>query len=705
MRMRVCWKHCPLLILAAVAAASHDDSLGARFVDAQGANNSQCLNHDLPCASIQFALAQAAPGNTVKVSAGIYDVANLDPEEFLFGGRKAAGGYSGLTEFEPQDAIHNRTILLGVEPRYRQALAKQGFTWAADRASAESGIFDNSRPPALQSKGAAPATCQQGLAGQFPCRNVDFLSQIALADFSTRPASAANVWGFVDLNDNREYAVVGLSNGTAVIDVSNPTSPREVATIAGNASLWREVKIYQVRDSPTGRYRAYAYVTTEANGSGLQVLDMSGLPNTVTLAATLADTGRQHTAYVSNIDYATNVALPGAQAFLYLAGSNVAGGAWRAYNLANPAQPQFAGAATTGSGYMHDSTSLLLTDARVSQCDPGHNPCEVLVDFNETSIDLWDVTNKAQPTLLSSTSYPDVQYTHSGWPSADKRFIFVHDELEEIRRGLNTQIYTLNIDNLRAPAVVTSFRGLDTTTDHNGYTKGSRYYVSHYRRGLVVFDATNPNQLVEVGNFDTFLAPAANTAGTDGAWGVYPFLPSGTILLSDISNGLFVLREQSAVAAGRLGFVSSSASVAENAGSVTVRVQRADGSTGAVSINYSTANGTAIAGTDYTAASGTLQWAAGELGERTVNIAITNNTTVTGDRSFQLNLANISGGAVLDGPTSAAITIQEDDVAPPQAASSGGGGGGLTQLWLLLLLAALAGNRVQHHDRNFTRGA
>jgi hypothetical protein len=71
------------------------------------------------------------------------------------------------------------------------------------------------------------------------------------------------------------------------------------------------VKFYQVFDVPGNRFRAYAYITTEAPSSGLQVIDLSGLPATATLATTLVDTGSQHTAYISNIDYATNMAPPG----------------------------------------------------------------------------------------------------------------------------------------------------------------------------------------------------------------------------------------------------------------------------------------------------------------------------------------------------------------------------------------------------------
>ena len=225
-----------------------------------------------------------------------------------------------------------------------------------------------------------PPTAFKGLAGQFPCRNLAFQSHIPLAQFSSRPVSAANVWGFVDLNDNREYAVLGLRNGTAIVDVTDAANPREVVTIPGNPSPWREVKVYQVFDAAANRWRAYAYVTTEAANSGLQTIDMSGLPQTAGLATTNTDTSSQHTLYISNIDYATNTALPGCYAVLFVAGSNLGTGSWRAYSLANPAFPQLAGFAPSG-GYMHDSTSLIVTDARAAQCAQ-HNPCEVLVDFN-----------------------------------------------------------------------------------------------------------------------------------------------------------------------------------------------------------------------------------------------------------------------------------------------------------------------------------
>lgn len=687
-------RHLPWItfFLAGAAFASHDDELGARFVQGGGADASDCLDHDVPCESIQFALEQAEPGNTVKVSEGIYDMTGVDPESFLYGVIKAAGGYGEEDHFHEQDPDVHPTVLIGVDVRYRQAVAKQGFKWAADLDSARLGFIPPGPAATLQAAQSAPSNCVQGFAGQFPCRNVDFLGQIPLIGFSTQPASAANVWGFVDLNDSREYAVIGLRNGTAVVDVTDPANPREVATVPGNASQWREVKIYQYRDTAASRYRAYAYISTEAPGSGLQVIDLSGLPNTVSLATTLRDTGRQHTLYISNIDYATNVALSGAEAFLYSAGSDRNSGAWRVYSLTNPANPQLLTTPPAGTQYMHDSTSLYITDSRASQCEPGHDPCQVLVDFNENTVDLWDVTNKSLPVLLSSTAYPSATYTHSGWPSPDQRFLFVHDELEEIRRGLSTQMYTMNLDNLRAPSVVTSYQGSTTTTDHNGYSKGSFYYVSHYRRGLVVFDITNPSQLREVAHLDTFLTPAENSAGTDGAWGVYPFFPSGTVAISDITNGLILMKPNTASLAtsvGQIGFIGATGTVQESAGTAVVRVQRSGGYMGAVSIQYATSDGTATAGGDYTATSGTLTWDAGDTTERSFTVSIADDAQVEGDEGIVITLSNPSGGASIEGTATYNLTIGSNDVTtpPPSGGGGGGGGGGVMGSDLLLLLA------------------
>ena len=251
-----------------------------------------------------------------------------------------------------------------------------------------------------------------------------------------------------------------------------------VGNIPGNPSLWREVKAYQVFDAALGRHRAYAYATTEAPGGGLQIIDLTesaeqrhaGQHADASSAPRTRCTSRTSTTPPTR---RCRAATP----YLFIAGANIAGGAFRIYDLTNPVSPTLVTPPPAGTGYMHDSTSMLITDNRTTQCANAHNPCEVLVDFNETSVDLWDVTDKAAPVRLSTTTYPTATYVHSGWPTADNMFIVVHDELDELRRGLNTHIYTLDIADLRTPSLVTSYTGGDTATDHNGYTIGNRYYV------------------------------------------------------------------------------------------------------------------------------------------------------------------------------------------------------------------------------------
>jgi choice-of-anchor B domain-containing protein len=532
MRTRVVFCFTALLFAGGIAA--HPDASGTRFVAPSGVDEGDCdVNHD-PCRTLQYALTRVRPGDAIKLAAGTYELSNVDLEALAVGKEGVRGGYSAEDHFQIQNAEANPTRVSGVPDEYRNNFIAHGFI-----------VVDASGdvlPRLIAPKVLTPTACSSGVAGPFPCHNIDYLAQVQLQEIPTQPTSASEVWGFVDADDQREYAIMGHRNGTVIVDVTSPGTPVVVGNIPGNPSLWREVKVLQVAQ-PGGPHRAYAYVTTEAPASGLQIIDLTRLPDGVSLVNTLAEFSTSHTLYISNIDYATNVALPGRQPYLFIAGSNVNGGAYRIYDLSDPVTPALVTTAPAGTGYMHDSTSMLITDNRTTQCAAAHDPCEVLVDFNETSVDLWDVTDKSAPVRLSSTSYPTATYVHSGWPTADQRYIVVHDELDELRRGLRTQIYTLDVGDLRTPSMVTSYIGGTTTTDHNGYTIGNRYYVSHYKRGLVIFDVSNPQALSEIGSFDTYLSPAANSAGTDGAWGVYPFLPSGTLLVSDIENGLFLLKK------------------------------------------------------------------------------------------------------------------------------------------------------------------
>jgi MYXO-CTERM domain-containing protein len=323
----------------------------------------------------------------------------------------------------------------------------------------------------------------------------------------------------------------------------------------------------------------------------------------------------------------------------------------------------------------------------------------VLVDFNVDQVELWDTTDKLAPVLLGTATNPGNRYIHSGWPNAAGTHVFFHDELEEIQLGLPTRIYTLSIASLRAPSVAVSYTGPTMTTDHNGYTRGNYYYVSHYRRGVVVFDASNPDNLVEVAHFDNYLTPASNGAGTDGTWGVYPFLPSGNILVSDIENGLFILRDHARTfgqSAGRIGFALASVSHGENLGAINLRVQRVVGNVGTVTVQYATSNGTADSG-DYTGSNGTLSWSANDIADKVIAIPVIDDGTVEGAETLNVTLASPTGGATIDGSSMLTITIADNDTA---SQGGGGGGGGSTDPALLLLaaLTLLARRRRRQQD-------
>ena len=363
--------------LTGVAVASHDDTLDARFVDSDGANATTASSTDPAAASstrLKCGAGQHHQGRGRHLRRERRRARELPVRRESTPKAATSGGH-----FEVQDPDAYPTILVGVDPRYRQAMMHLGFKWAADLAMPQRGIVDDSPAPALQATAIAPMPCVQGSAGQFPCRNVDFLAQISLNQFTSQPASAANVWGFVDLNDDREYAVVGLSNGTAVVDVTDPgRSARRSSRSREHFLDWREVKIYQHFDAAGNRYRAYAYVTTEA--PQLRPAGASICRACRTRDARDDPVGHGFAAHGLHIEHRLRdqhgvagrdgIPVPRRQQCRgRLPGASTASRILRSRSSSRQAP--------AGTQYMHDSTSLLITDQRTTQCALGHDPCEV----------------------------------------------------------------------------------------------------------------------------------------------------------------------------------------------------------------------------------------------------------------------------------------------------------------------------------------
>jgi choice-of-anchor B domain-containing protein len=392
--------------------------------------------------------------------------------------------------------------------------------------------------------------CASGKSGVFACRSVEQQANIALDEFQSNPRAASNLWGYTDPDDGNEYAIIGLSNGTAVVQVTNPIKPRVVGIVRAKDSDWREVKVYSVFNSTTRKWDAYAYVSTEAQNGGLQVIDLSALPNRVSLAYTDREISTSHTLFVANVDFVSGKRIEGLTPVLYVQGSNVAG--LVAYSLANPKNPKIIGRYT--ETYVHDIYAETFSGARANQCADGHNPCEVVFASTGRDLRTIDFTDKSNPVVLHRLEYPRVGYAHSSWISSNKNWLFNFDEFDEIDSGTNTRILTINIQNFRNMRVAGTFHGREKSIEHNGYVVGNRLYLSHYTRGLVVMDVTNPTRIREIAFFDTHpeddkdnpqsMHPGHGSVSFNGAWGVFPFLPSGNILISDMERGLFVLKVQ-----------------------------------------------------------------------------------------------------------------------------------------------------------------
>ncbi|AOE48933.1 choice-of-anchor B family protein [Kangiella sediminilitoris] len=538
-----------LSLLIPLQAHAHSGAHPVRYVAENGVNEGNCATPSKPCASISYAVNQSSKGDKIYVASGTYYAQEMDIFYLLNDMVSVLGGFSTDDNYANQSPDENVTTIVGLPAKYRDTLTDKGFNLLRD----EKGNKQFRQKPEylellnryqkVNSTNKSSISCVNGMADDFPCYQVDLLSQLALNQLSSNPTSANDIWGYIDLNNNKEYAVMGVYNGTSVIDVTDPQTPVEVGTISGAISTWRDIKVYQYLDNATGQYKAYAYVTTEGQG-GLQVINLSNAPDSIELVNTIDVFRTAHNVYLGNIDYTNGTALSGQKPYLYIAGSNLGNGSYRVFDLTDPESPSLV-TTPDSTGYVHDATNMLITDNRTGQCADGHNPCELFIDFNENTVDIWDTTDKSTPVRISSTPYDGASYTHSGWYSKDKNYIFIQDELDERNLGVNTTLYVMDISDLTAPRVVGSYVGQTPAIDHNGFTLGDKYYMSNYKRGLTILDVSTPSSPKEIAYFDSYPVPEANDSQFDGAWGTFPYLPSGNILVSDISNGLFVLKDNS----------------------------------------------------------------------------------------------------------------------------------------------------------------
>lgn len=316
--------------------------------------------------------------------------------------------------------------------------------------------------------------------------------------------TAANICGYVD-STGREYALVGVDDGMDVVDVTVPTAPVHVYQVMwpvqNSSSEWKEIKVY----------KKHAYVTSEA-GSGLQIVDLSKLPATTAPTVTYwapTISGQQ----LSSI-HALHIDTTKGNVYLY--GSNISNKGAIIGSLANPAAPTYLG--KFDNTYVHDG--YVDNDTLYA--------CEIY----DGNVEVIDCSNKTSPSVLATVQTP-LHFTHNSWLSPDKKYMFTTDEKTK------SSLTSYDISSLANITLLDTVKGLSTgSIVHNTHVRPDWFAVnSWYRDGFNIVDVSRPNNMIVTGYYDMY--PSSGN-GFNGTWGVYPFLPSGTIVVSNIEDGLYV---------------------------------------------------------------------------------------------------------------------------------------------------------------------
>ena len=378
--------------------------------------------------------------------------------------------------------------------------------------------------------------CVRGYAGEFPCSGIDLLSFVPSDVLGGTFIN--DIWGWTDAMTGSDYALVGAAEGLAVVDISDPKRPVVLGMLPTHSTeggdFWRDVKVYA----------DHAFVVSENDGHGMQVLDLRQLRDIDASAAPVTFT---ETAHYDGIDHAHNIAINESTGFAYVVGSDTCAGGPHMIDIADPANPVFAGC-FEGHGYTHDTQCVVYEgpDADYSGREIcfGSNPNFDGTPFFNT-LSVADVTDKNNPVGIANAEYPggDDGYSHQGWLTPDQSYFLHSDELDELFFGNKTRTRIWDVRDLDNPVVIGVFENTTASIDHNIYVQGRYAFASNYTSGLRIYDIRNvaDGDLSETAYFDVF--PENDDPRFVGSWSNYPFFAQkGIVAVSSMDRGLFILR-------------------------------------------------------------------------------------------------------------------------------------------------------------------
>jgi choice-of-anchor B domain-containing protein len=392
-------------------------------------------------------------------------------------------------------------------------------------------VLEDVSPGGVPMERMSDIRCEDQMAGIFPCHKVDLRSFVPLSEMDSIWSN--DIWGWTDPATGKEYALVGLYEGTGFVDVSNPSDPVVLGTLpthteVGNGGVWRDVKVYD----------NHAYIVSENRGHGMQVFDLTRLRGATEKQSWTED------GWLGGFGQVHNLAINEDSGRAYVVGAwrnttvcpGVDGGPIIVDLATDPASPEVVGC-YGGDGYTHDV-----------HCVTYHGPDseyagrEICSASNEDTVTVLDATDPQNVEMLARVPYDTAAYTHQGWFSEDHRYFLMGDEIDELAGTVDeTTTYIFDMNDLDDPQLTgTASSGLESI-DHNIFIKDKVVYESNYTSGLRLFDSWKLDQgrMREIGWFDVY--PNDDETKFAGTWSNYPFFDSGIVVMSGVEEGLFVL--------------------------------------------------------------------------------------------------------------------------------------------------------------------
>jgi choice-of-anchor B domain-containing protein len=409
----------------------------------------------------------------------------------------------------------------------------------------------NTHEPVVLDERLTDLACVDGQAGPFDCDGIDLLAFVPATEFDG--AGQSDLWGWTDPDSGDEYVIMGKTNGVAFFRITDPLSPVYLGELPNPALLeriWHDIKVYD----------NHAFIVSESEPHGMTVFDLTRLRGVDAPLQWDRDALYPMTSAAHNVEINTRTG------FAYIVGGNAALvvpdlclSGLHMVDITTPSSPTFAGcyfeeggpgtaARSVGSpveelspaAYVHD-TQCVIYDGP----DERYRGREVCFNSAENKVVIVDVTDKLNPVTLGVTDYPMVSYTHQGWLTDDHGYLLVNDELDETSFEIPTRTVVIDVTDLENPKPHFDHSHDTRAITHNNYVHQGLVYQSNYTSGLRVLDTAfvgdpdNP-RLEPVGFFDTF--PTHDDPTFEGTWSNYPFFASGTIAVSGIDEGLFLLR-------------------------------------------------------------------------------------------------------------------------------------------------------------------